>query len=180
MKNNWIKIGLILICLNFMFSCGKNKKDSTGKSTSTEMVSDHQKEVQQLQKNVDSFDQEYSEFVRNFYDNLNKLNKFIKEDGKDIDLMKGVLADFLEEKKHLEIKVPEGLQEDFQPVTQKMERIYHSFLDLQNQVQKYIETEEWTKDNREFLYDINAKAEELTYEYEKYSDELHDKIEKTQ
>lgn len=180
MKYTWIKTGLILICFSFLVSCGKNKKEAADKSTSTEMVSDHQQEIKKLQDNISSFEEDYSDFVRRFYDDLNKLNAFIKEDGRDELLLKEVLTNLENPNKSYEIDVPKDLQEEFQPSTQKVERIYHSFLDLQTQVRKYIETEHWKTDDRKFLYDINAKAEELTYEYEKHSDELHDKIEKKQ
>ena len=173
-----IQISLVFCCFTLLFSCQKNK-DKSSKSTSTStQVDEKQQDELELKQELEVFDEMYSDYVKEFYNSLNKTNSFIKEGGKKEDQRKEIITNLSPKPENLNIDIPKNLEKEYETEIKSMKNIFSNFIVLQNELEKYIRSDAWKEDKRKTIYKLNAKAEELTLEYDKVFNELMSKLNK--
>lgn len=173
-----IKISLLLCCFAFMFSCQKNKSKSSESETTPVQVDEKQQDVLVLKQELEIFDENYSDYVKKFYESLNKSNAFIKEGGKEEELKKEIMINFSSKPENIKIEVPENLKMQYEEQVKSLENMFSNFIVFQEELKKYIGSDAWKKDERKTIYNLNAKAEEVTLEYDRYFSKLMDELNK--
>lgn len=173
---NLLRTGIVIFCLLILFSCNNKKKNSDKETPKTETTSNLKQEHLQLKQDLEIFDQEYSAMVKSFYSQINQLNSFIKDGGKDQTQLKNIVVALSEKRDVPKIDVSKEVRAENEGNIQMLERIFTTFLDIENQLKDYVESGTWQKDDRKMLYNLNAKAEELTMEYERVYNETYDKV----
>jgi|SRR5690625_2398004 len=167
---NIIKVSVLFCCFTLLFSCQKNKEKSSSSENNSTQVDEKQQAKSALKQELEIFDEEYSSYVKEFYETLNKTNAFIKEGGKEEEKRKEIIIQISENAKpnSLNIDIPKTLEGQFDSEIKSIQSIFTNFIVLQSELEKYISTNAWQEDKRKTIYNLNAKAEELTSEYERY------------
>lgn len=183
MKANSIFIKtLVILCLVSLVACKQDKnKQKENKTIETESVEkstvNKQKAIVELNQELDNFDQQYSVFLKGFYESINQVNAFTKGAEKDPAEKERILSDLSQlSKSDAQIEVPKNLRSEYQSSVDTLEGIYSEFTVLQEKLTDYVESEVWRENKRSQIYEFGEKAEVLSRKYEHTFNQLSENM----
>jgi|GEM_PF-2057432 len=173
---------LAILCLMSLVACKQDKnKQETKKVIETESVkkpaADNQKAISELNQELEDFDQQYSTFLKGFYQSINEVNAFTKDAVKDDDVKKRILKDLSQQtKSDQHINVPKNLKSEYQSSVDTLAGIYSEFRSLKEELKDYVESEVWRENKRSQIYEFGEKAAVLSRKYEHTYNRLNAKL----
>lgn len=183
MKANSIFIKtLAILCLVSLVACKQDKnKQKDNKTIETESVekssANKQEAIKELNQEVEDFDEQYSVFLKGFYESINQVNAFTKGAEKDPTEKERILNNLSQlSKLNPEIEVPKNLKSEYQSSVDTLEGIYSEFTVLQEKLTDYVESEVWRDNKRSQIYEFGEKAEVLSRKYEHTFNQLSENM----
>lgn len=175
---------LMITCLVSLVACKQNnnkKKEKEATEIKTESKkkasTEKQKDMVELNQELEDFDQNYSDFLKGFYQAINEVNAFSKEPKKEKAEKERILKNLSEAANtDQRIDIPKNLRNDYQRSVDTLQGIYSEFISLQDQLKNYVDSEVWKENKRSQIYEFGEKAEILSRKYEHTYDRLSAKL----
>lgn len=152
----------MILTVVVVISCAKEKdKKQASPSTPTTVLQEEKEDV--LIKELEKFDENYSEVLNSFYNSLNRVNSFVKNPDKNN--KESILKELTSSAKRKKIKL--SAHSTYKTSIDSLENIYNGFISLNEDLKNYLESEVWKENaNRSEIYQIGEKAEKLSRQYE--------------